>query len=118
MNDLSKIKKIIENVDTRMRYVSSVIEQCKLDTNKELRYLSRIEGGICSREHTSETLLQETKQLRFERYNKDDPRTITLRLRNGEWTIHELLDIRDAMVSVLDEMMDDTPLVSGFVMVQ
>lgn len=81
-------------VDALNALVADWIAATTLPTNRALHVLKRTEGGMCSAD--------ETRQIRFCPAN-DHQGSIAARVRDGEWSIEELVDLRDAFVKVMTQ---------------
>lgn len=75
-------------------------EACLLPSNKALCSLDRVEGGLCNEDLS--------KQLRFLQPHptKSDPKIdINVLLRDGDWTMEEAYDLKQAFILAMERLM-------------
>ena len=101
----NKIKK--ESETTNNEYlVEEIKNNCKLESNKNLPYLERVEGGLGGNDN------QINKQIRFRfnfnSYKSDNDillNVLNSDLKNEKWTYEELDDILRSFIVVLNKRM-------------
>jgi hypothetical protein len=98
-----KIKEGCENTDNKY-LVEEIKEYCKLESNKNLPYLNRCEGGLGGDDNKN------NKQIRFRTNNKttkeDDNILLYVLdsdLKIEKWTYEELDDILRSLIKVLNK---------------
>lgn len=101
----NKIKEESETSDNKY-LVEEIKNNCKLESNKNLPYLQRNEGGLGGNNN------QNNKQIRFRfnfnSYKFDDDILLSVLnsdLKNEEWTHEELDDILRSFIKVLNKKM-------------
>jgi len=78
---------------TMNEFCQDWIAATTLPSNRSLQVLHRVEGGICNSD--------ESRQIRF-RPIYDEWGSINAQVRNGHFSIEELVDLRNAFVKVMD----------------
>jgi len=102
---LNKIKEESETTDNKY-LVEEIKNKCKLESNKNLPYLQRNEGGLGGNNN------QNNKQIRFRfnfnSYKFDDDILLSVLnsdLKNEKWSYEELDDILRSLIKVLNKKM-------------
>ena len=101
----NKIKEESETTDNKY-LVEEIKNKCKLESNKNLPYLQRNEGGLGGNNN------QNNKQIRFRfnfnSYKFDDDILLSVLnsdLKNEKWSYEELDDILRSLIKVLNKKM-------------
>lgn len=105
IEEWNKIKKESETTNNKY-FVEEIKSNCKLESNKNLPYLERVEGGLGGNNN------QINKQIRFifnfnscKLYNDILLNVLNSDLKNEKWTYVELDDILRSFIIVLNKRM-------------
>ena len=96
------------STNSRKEFVTEFVANCRVESNQSLEPLDRCECGLFSTVHD--------KEIRFREDN--DPLVIKLGFRRGNFTLEEILDLKESFTSTMDNLLDGVGLVRGQVIIE